>query len=678
MRDESLSAGGGNGNGSAAKVRIGVFICHCGGNISDVVDVQRVAAAIGRLPDVVLSTTHMFMCSDPAQVMVEEKIRELKLNRVIVAACSPSLHELTFRRCLARAGLNPYLFEHVNVREQVSWVVTDREAATEKATRLVAAAVGRARHLQELQKRRIPIRSSALVIGGGVAGLLAARDIARRGMDVTLLEQSPFLGGRTAQLGELFPTGDSARELLAELIADVTTDRRITIYTNAEITGSTGVIGDFQTTVRLNPRGVSRDIAHADAAIAACPESCPNAFDYELTTRKALYLPYSGCYPAYPAVDWATCTKCGKCVPAAGTGIVLDEAPREVLVQSGVIVMATGFNPYQPRAAEYGFAEFPQVVTLAQLNRLLDPDGPSEGKLSLDGRDVRSVAFIHCVGSRQWAGIHAPQADGKINDYCSRVCCTAVLQAAKEIKARFPGTHVYSFYQDIRAYGMGHEEYYTQAAEEGVLFMRYSPQDPPRVEADSSSKHGLVVKCKDLLTQNLELEAPVDLVVLATGMMPRDVSTLVDLFRCARGADRFLLEVHPKLRPVELAVSGVFLAGTVQGPMDVTESCAAAAAAASKAAALMSQGFMELDPFIAEVDSQLCSGCKSCLTVCPYDAISRDEEKGVAVVSTALCMGCGTCVAACPSGAIRQFGFADEMVISELNALLAGYAQVGA
>jgi len=677
MTKNGASTGGGNGNGDASDVRIGVFICHCGGNISDVVDVKRVAEEIGKLPNVVLSATHMFMCSDPAQVMIEEKIKELSLNRIVVAACSPSLHELTFRRCLTRAGLNPYLFEHVNVREQVSWVVEDREAATRKAKRLISAAVGRVRHLQPLEKRKISIRPAALVIGGGVAGMLAARDIARRGMDVTLLEKSPFLGGRTAQLGELFPTGDDARELLAGLIKDVASDPRITIHTNAEVVDSSGFIGDFKTTVRLNPRGVTAELAKAAAAIEACPEQSDNEFDYALSKRRALYMPYAGAYPAYPAIDWASCTKCGKCVTAAGgKGINLEEQPREVTVQSGVIVMATGFNPYEARRGEYGWGLYPNVITLGQLNRLLDKEGPSAGKLSVNGREIRSIGFIHCVGSRQWAGQHEPQPDGKVNDYCSRVCCTATLQAAKEVKERWPKVHVFDFYQDIRAYGHGHEEYYTETAEKGVLFFRYNHATPPSVERDSRNKSGLVVKCKDTLTLGMEIEAPVDLVVLATGMMPRDIAGLVDLYRCARGVDRFLLEVHPKLRPVELAVSGVFLAGTEQGPMDVTEATAAAGAAASKAAALMSQGFIELDPFIAEVEEKLCTGCKSCLKVCPYDAITRDEEKNVAVVNTALCMGCGTCVAACPSGAIKQFGFGDDMVLSELDALLEGYAVV--
>ena len=660
-----------NGN----DVRIGVFLCHCGGNISDVVDVKRVGEEIGTLPGVVFSTTHMFVCSDPGQVLIEQKIKELELNRVVVAACSPTLHQLTFRRALDRAGLNQYLFEHVNVREQVSWVVEDREAATRKATRLIRAAVGRARHLDPLDKRRISIHPEALVVGGGVAGLVAARDLAQRGMRVTLVEKRPFLGGRVAQLDTLFPNGESAKGLLAKIIEDAVTHPLITVLTNAHILESEGVVGDFRTRIRIEPRGANERLSYRGSAIAACPEETISEFDYGLSHRKAIYMAYPGCYPPIPAIDWHTCTKCGKCVWAVGgNGIDLDEQPREITLRSGVIVLATGYDPYEPLYGEHGYGVFPRVITLQQLIRQLDPLGPTGGQLPLDGAGAPRIAFIHCVGARQIEGVDQRQPDGKVKDYCARTCCTGALHAALELKRQHPEATIADFYQDMRTYGRGHEAYYEQASEQGVIFLRYDPRHAPRVERNPKGDSALLVKTRDLLTGGLDVEVPVDLVVLATGVVPHDISELIGMYHCAVGSDSFLLEVHPKLRPVELAVAGVFLAGCCQGPMDVTEACAAASAAASKAAALMAQGQVEMDPFIAKVNEELCTGCQTCLTVCPYDAISRDAARGIAVVSEARCTGCGTCAAACPSNAIQQYGFNDAEVLAEVRMLLEGVA----
>jgi heterodisulfide reductase subunit A len=346
----------------AEDVRIGVFICHCGGNISDVVDVQRVAEEVGRLPGVRLAMPYMFMCSDPGQALIEEKIRELGLNRIIVAACSPTLHQLTFRRTLARAGLNQFLFEHVNIREQVSWVVEDAELATRKAIRLIRAAVGRIRFLTPLQKRRIPIHPSALVIGGGVAGLVATRDLARRGMRVTLVENTPFLGGRMAQLHTLFPSGEDARELLGRLIQEVVQHPLVTVHTSAQILESTGIVGDFRSRIRVEPRGVDKRLTYVGNAMAACPEETISEFNFGLTRRKAIYMAYPGCYPQIPAIDWRTCTKCGKCLAAVGgKGIDLNGTPKEIELHTGVVVLATGYDPYEPVYGEYGYEIYPEV-----------------------------------------------------------------------------------------------------------------------------------------------------------------------------------------------------------------------------------------------------------------------------------------------------------------------------
>jgi len=658
-------------NGNTASPRVGVFICHCGGNISDVVDVGQVSQESSRLPGVVCSMTHMFFCSDPGQNLIEQKIREEKLTRVIVAACSPSLHEMTFRRCVARAGLNQYLFEHCNIREQVSWVISDKKQATRKAGRLIRAAASRAVHLKPLQRRRIPIHPSALIIGGGVAGLTTARDLAQSGIQVTLIESSPFLGGRLASLHRIYPTGMKARDVLGPLIEEVAGNPNVTIYTNAQLENASGFIGDFRTTIRVTPRGVTSECLNPQEVIDACPEESLDPFNLGLSKRKAIYKPYDGCYPPVPAIDWRTCTKCGVCFEVAGgKGIDLEEQPKLVEVRSGVIVLAVGLNTYPVRHAEYGFGEFPEVVTLHQMNRLLDPQGPTGGLLMVNGRQVRSVGFMHCVGSLQRKGIHKPMRDGKINEYCSRVCCTTTVHTAAELKERFPEMQIYDFHEDIRTYGRKHEDYYDAVSQKGVVFIRFDPLRPPRVQRDPKGKAPLVVTTFDRLTFGEELEVPLDLLVLAQGFVARDMSKLVDLYRCSVGSDRFLMEVHPKLRPVEMAASGLFLSGSVQGPMDISESTAAAAAAAAKAASMIRTGVIDLDPFVARVEENLCSGCKVCLTVCPFQAISRDEARGIAVVNEALCMGCGTCAASCPSNAIFQDGFEDAQVKAEVLALL--------
>jgi len=671
MQGNGSAGVSGNGDGAGGDLRIGVFICHCGGNISDVVDVKRVAARIRKLPGVVFSDTNNFMCADPAQAMIEEKIKELNLNRVIVAACSPTLHALTFRRTLERAGLNQFLFEHVNIREQVSWVVEDPEAATRKAERLIRAAVKRIEHLAPLDKRRISVHRSALVIGAGVAGLVAARDLAKCGMKVDLVERSPFIGGRMAQLGKVFPTGEDARPLLSKLMQEVVHDPNITIFTNTEVLSSVGIVGDFRTKVRTTPRGVDARLTYVGNAIAACPEETISEFNYGLTKRKAIYMPHPNCYPQMPAIDWGTCTKCGKCLTSVGgKGIDLNDEPRESELHSGVIILATGYDPYEPLYGEYGYEVFPEVITLQQLWRMLDWEGPTGGQIQRGGKPIKNIAIIHCAGARQYQGVSMPQPDGKVKDYCARTCCTAALHASLEVKERWPEINIYDLYQDIRTYGRGHEDYYKHASEAGVTFLRFDGHDLPKVEKDLRGEAPLVVKVIDQLTNGREIEVPADLLVLATGVVPHDISELIDMYKCAIGYDSFLLEVHPKLRPVELAVTGVFIAGSCQGPMDITECTAAAAAAASKAAAMIAHGQVEMDPFIAQVDEELCTGCRTCLVVCPYDAISRDESRGIAVISTAACTGCGTCAATCPSNAIVQLGFQDDQVLAELNALL--------
>jgi heterodisulfide reductase subunit A len=666
--------------------RVGVYICHCGGNISDVVAVQKVVEAAAGLPNVVIARDNTFMCSDPGQDLIAQDVRNEKLNRVVVAACSPSLHEHTFRRTLARAQLNSYLYEHANIREQVSWCSkSDPKGATDKAIRLVAAAVAKARLLEPLEPIRVEAKQHVVVVGGGISGLRSARDLSRNGLAVTLLEHAPFLGGRVAQLGPVYPTEDEARELLRQLLEEVSADPNIDLYTGAEVTSASGYVGNFHLGVRLHPRGVTKKLSpdQLRAAIEACPETAESEFEHGLVRRKAIHLPHAGCYPDMPAIDWDTCTRCGKCVEAlGGEGIILDAPLEEIELDAGAIVLATGFDLYEPRPGEYGYGEHAEVITLAQLIRLLDKEGPTGGRLEHNDRPAKNVCLIHCVGSRQVEGIHAPGPDGHINDYCSRVCCTATLHAAGEIRERFPDVNVFDFYQDIRTYGRGHEDYYENASKRGVLFFRYRAETPPVVtEANRPDGCPLVVRVKDTLTFGEQLEVPADLVVLATGMVSRDISDLVRMLKLPRSADRFLQEVHPKLRPVELAVNGVFIAGACQAPMDITESCAAASAAAVKAAALLGNGYIELDPFVAQVDPDLCIADAKCLEECKYrTAVSLVEKevhgkrKKFAAVNAALCGGCGMCAAACPAGAIQVAGWRLDQFEAMTEALVADYA----
>jgi len=647
--------------------RIGVYVCNCGGNIGDVVKCDMVAQTLGKLPNVTVAHSNMFMCSDPGQKMIADDIKEKGINRVVIGACSIFLHEQTFRRTLERAGLNPYLYYHIGLREQVSWVHhgTPKEA-TEKSIRMMAAGIAKARNMKPLEPVRLPAHRHALVIGGGVAGLRSALDLARRGLKVTLVEKSHYLGGRMAQWERVFPTNEEARPLLKRLIDQVLAEPNITIHTGAEVAGAKGYVGNYTVTIRQQPRGVRGMFPNEQEAIEVCPIKQRREFDYGLSTRKAIYRAYTGCMPESLVINWEHCTKCGECVKVAPDGMInLDEEPQEFSVEVGAVVLATGFQPYEPFYGEMGWKEFPEVITLPQLHRLLDDEGPSDGKFYWNGHPVRDVAIIHCVGSRQVEGVHRSQPDGEVNNYCSRVCCTASLSMASLIRQKAPNAKVYEIFEDIRAYGRGHEDYYTRASKNNVTFLRYFAEEIPEVKrADEKTDRHLLVKVRDHLTWGEEVEIPVDLVVLSVGMMPNPVQDLMEIFKVTPGSDRFLLEVHPKLRPVETAVNGVVLAGTAQGPMNIQESCAAASAAASKVSALIEGAKVELEPYVAHVDPDRCQGSGECVKVCPQEEaieLKTFSENGRtfqrAVVTPANCNGCGVCVGVCPNRALDVQGW---------------------
>ncbi|MHA2304004.1 MAG: CoB--CoM heterodisulfide reductase iron-sulfur subunit A family protein [Candidatus Hodarchaeales archaeon] len=671
--------------------RAGVYICHCGGNISDVVDVEKVQNALEKDPQVYISRRNMFMCSKTGQELIEKDIKDGLIDRVIVASCSPKLHETTFRGATKRGGLNVFLYEHANTREQVSWAHPHTpEKATEKAISLIRAAVNKAIEFEPLKAIKIPTTKRVMVIGGGVAGLRAANDLADSGLAVELIEKSPFLGGRMASLDRIFPTNEVASESLTKLIVEVIENPLITVHLNTTVEKASGYIGNFEVSLKEHiSRGLVGHITEPELRIAmnACPVVIPNELKNDGSmTQKALLYPKPGHYPHAPAIDWNYCTKCGECKKALGNSsrIHLDSGPRSIDISAGVIILATGFDYYLPYEGEYGWSKYPNVITLPQFIRMFAPGGKFENKLEWDDHTIKTIAFIHCVGSRQVGGDFLPgqNCEDQLNEYCSRVCCTASLQAVNELKNRFPNVKLYNLYRDIRTYGRYHEEdYYDTASKNGVVFIKYLPDSLPAVYKPQkfSNPLQLNVKVKDQLTFGEELEIPADLIVLAVGMTTRNQQTLVQEFNLPVGNDRFLLEVHPKLRPVEVANSGIMLGGTCQAPFDVTETTSAALAAASKAAIILSKEFAELDPYVAHVNPELCTGCGACLDECGYLGTLQLVEMEVngqmvqrAQVNSALCKGCGACVAECPvSKAIDVKGY----TLASLERMIDGFVE---
>ena len=425
-------------------IRIGVYTCYCGGNISESVQCEKVRQLLEKQDGVVVSRTNMSMCSDAGQQLIEDDIRERGVNRVVIGACAPSLHEETFRKTVSRAGLNPYLYYHVGLREQNSWVHHGDPHATEKAVVLMNTGIAKVRLMDPLEPIKLGAKKRALVIGGGVAGLNAALDIAKQGIKVTLIEKTPFLGGRIAGWEEVFPTGKPAREGLHKLIQQVAQHDDIEVLTQAELTGMSGYLGDFHATVTVQSRGVAPGNEASEVVFAACPVEVDDEYNYGLTKRKAIYKPYPGCYPPEPAIDWEVCTLCGDCAKANGTRIELKNEPKEVQLNVGAVVVATGFKPYEPRQGEYGYGEFPEVLTLPQMIRWMSLHKDEE-QLIYNGRPVKSIGMMHCVGSRHIPGVNEPLEDGKVNDYCSRYCCTATLHLAQEIRQHYPKANIYDF-----------------------------------------------------------------------------------------------------------------------------------------------------------------------------------------------------------------------------------------
>lgn len=626
--------------------RIGVYVCHCGGNISDYVDVKKVVEAVKHYPGVVLAKDFIFMCSDAGQKMIEKDIKEFKLDGVVVAACSPKLHEMTFRNVVARAGLNPFLFYHVNIREQSSWAHRDRNYSTRKAISHVLAGVEYVKLASALEKIRVKAERSVLVIGGGIAGIRAALDLSTMGLNVVLVEKEPFLGGRTAQIWRTHPDGKRGVDVVRDLVGELKERDNVIVLTNSEVEHVEGFIGNFKVKIRVNPRYVVKQHPRMREAIEKCPVSVPDEFNYGLTNRKAIYYPYEGAYPELPAIDPINCTKCGECVKIVGDAINLDQEPVYQEINVGTIIVTTGFKPYEPEPGEFGYKELPNVITLPEFDRLMEIS-EAGNKLVYNGREIRSIAFIYCVGSRQ-----LPNNGGRVNEYCSRYCCNATIFRASELKKRYPEIKTFHFYRDIRTYGVN-ELLYLRAGKEGSLFIKYPDEESPRVIKENGK---LIVEAKDIILGNETVRIPVDLVVLVVGIEPNDIGKLREILKISAGKGGFLQEAHPKLRPVETLKSGIYIAGTAQAPRTISETLVSASAAAAKAASMLIRGEIELEPRVARVDPERCNLSKKCVEVCPTGAISFKEYNGLgerAWVNEAMCMGCGACTAVCPTEAIQ-------------------------
>jgi heterodisulfide reductase subunit A len=659
---------------SNGAIRIGVYTCHCGTNIAATVDCMALAEYAASLPNVVVSREYKYMCSEPGQDLIRQDIRQHELNRVVVASCSPHLHEHTFRTALKVGGLNPFYFHMVNIREQVSWVHADKVQATRKAKHLVSGAVRRVALHEPLELRRVTIHPDVLVLGGGIAGIHAALTLANGGKHVYLVERDATIGGHMARFDKTFPTLDCAACILTPKMSAVRRHPNITLWTYSEVTKVDGFMGNYKVSVTRRPRYIDEDLC---VGCLECIEACvykqakvADEFNEGLSKRKPIYIPFPQAVPQVPVVDRETCIefksgKCKKtCIEACGErhaiNLRMEETHEQIDV--GTVILATGFQPVDPhRVPYYGYGKYPNVYTALEVERLVNASGPTGGEVVLrNGRKPEAVGIIHCVGSR----------DENTHRYCSRVCCMYSLKLAHLIKEH-TGAEVFNFYIDMRTPGKGFEEFYQRLLNEHVHFIRGRVAEVTDWVYDPSEEGKLVIRAEDTLVGFVR-RIPVDMVVLATGLEARADSTEVRrLFNITCGADGFFLERHPKLAPVSTFTDGVFLAGCCQGPKDIPDTVAQAGAAAAEAMALIDAGYVEMEPNTAHVNEEVCAGCKTCIIMCPYHAVSFIKETQTSRVNEVLCKGCGTCVAACPSGAIKQNLFQDEEIFEEIEGILA-------
>ena len=659
--------------------RIGVFVCHCGTNIAATVDVEKVAQALGKEPGVVISTDYPYMCSQSGQDMIRAAIEEHRLTGVVICSCSPRMHEQTFRKTCAAAGLNPYMLEIANIREQCSWIHKNKDEATEKAVILGRAAIAKVHLNAPLTAGTSPVTKRALVIGGGIAGIQTALDIADAGFEVDIVEKKPTIGGKMTQIDKTFPTLDCAACILTPKMVDAAQNEKIRIYSYSEVEAVKGFVGNFHVTIRKKARYVKEAVC---TGCGLCTEKCPqkkvpNEFNLGLDNRRAIYIPFAQAVPKVATIDPDFCNmlkngKCGVCAKVCTAGAIdYKQQDEHIEREYGAIVVATGFDPISlEKFDEFAYSKSPDVVSSLEFERLMNAAGPTGGTLlrPSDGAHPKTIVFVQCVGSR---------CDGgeKGKPYCSKICCMYTAKHAMLCREKYPDTDVYVFYIDVRTPGKNFDEFYRRAVEEyGVHYIKGMVG---KVVPEGGK---LKVQASDLLG-NRQLHIDADMVVLAAAIEPdKSARPLATMLTASMDTNDFFTEAHPKLRPVESPTAGVFLSGACQGPKDIPGTVAQAGAAASKVIGLLCKDALSCNPCVAQPDEMMCNGCSNCEKVCPYGAITYiDKEfrgpnrttllRRVAQVNPAVCQGCGACTVACMSGAMDLKGFSNKQIFAEVDAI---------
>ena len=655
--------------------RIGVFICYCGSNIAGTVDVEKVAEAARAFPNVVIADTNKYTCSDPGQQSIKDAIIEHNLDRVVIASCSPRMHELTFRKMLIDTPVNPYMLEIANIREQCSWVHKDKNAGTAKAIDLVKMATAKVDRDTPLFTTTIPVNKRALVIGGGIAGMQAALDIADAGYPVTIVEDNPSLGGKMVMLDKTFPTMDCSACICTPKMADVGSHPNITVKTCAQVERVSGYVGNFEVTVRERAKYVDyENCTGCGLCETKCTTKVASEFDQGLGIRKAIYKPFAQAVPSKPTIDPVHCRKftegkCGVCEKVCPIGCIrYDDVDKVTTETYGAIIVAIGYQliDWAGLYGEYGGGQYEDVITGLQFERLVNASGPTEGHIlrPSDQKEPKSVVIVKCVGSRD------PE---KGKGYCSRACCMYGAKHAHQYLDKIPDGRCYVFYMDVRTPGKGYDEFYMNTQHDGARYIR------GRISKIYLQNGKLICKGEDTLS-GAQVSVDADMVVLETAMVPvDDAERLGSMLGITRDKDLWLTEAHPKLRPVETNSNGIYLAGTCQGPKDIPDSVAQASAAAMKVAILFSKDELESNAMIANSDISLCNGCGACVTICPYSAITLEEvslrensrwvTRTISKVNPGLCQGCGACTVACRPGAMDLRGFSDEQIMREVDAL---------
>ncbi len=653
--------------------KIGVYVCHCGTNIAGVVDVAEVSRWAGEHlagQGVVISRDYKFMCSSLGQELIQKDIKELGLTRVVVAACSPHLHEKTFRKACEGADLNPYLCELVSIREQDSWVHTDEVAATDKAKAIISGGVARVAHHEALEPLRVPIHPDTLIVGGGIAGIQAALEIADAGFHVYLVEREPSIGGHMAQFDKTFPTLDCSACILTPKMVDVGNHPNITLLTWSDVVKVDGYVGNFAVTINKKARYVNEELC---TGCGICWEKCPwkvtdDVFEAGLGKRKVVYVPFPQAVPKYPVIDApncayfqkGTCKACEKFCPT--NAIDFKQQDQQITVEVGNIILATGYDLFDvKRIPQYGYGRLENVFTNLEFERMSNAAGPTSGNIVLrDGKTTpKTVGIVHCVGSR----------DQNYNPYCSSICCMQSLKFAHLVHER-TGAEVYNFYIDIRTPSKGYEEFYQRLLEEGTHFVRGKVAEVSNIARTPEEEGHLVIQVEDTLIGK-QRRIPVDMVILSAGLQARhDAKEVAKMFGISCSADNWYIERHPKLDPVATMTEGIYIAGCVQGPKDIPASVAQGAAASARVLGKIQQKEIALEPVRASINEERCSGCRICNNLCPFNAILFHDDRMVSEVNPALCQGCGTCVAACPAGAISGTGFSNEQILSQIEGLL--------